>query len=73
MGFAPPTRKAHTNPDSEVDTVILDPEYPEFTAQVFKLQANMDPKHRDRVAFVRVMSGSFERGMKVTLARTGRS
>ena len=34
-------------------------------------QANMDPKHRDKVAFVRVVSGEFKRGMKVTLERRG--
>ncbi len=41
-----------------------------FAAQVFKVQANMDKHHRDRVAFVRVHSGAFERGMTVTHART---
>ena len=41
-----------------------------FTGFVFKLQANMDPRHRDKVAFVRVVSGRFERGMRVTNART---
>ncbi len=44
-----------------------------FTAFVFKIQANMDPKHRDRVAFARVCSGRFEAGMDVTLTRTGRT
>jgi peptide chain release factor 3 len=44
-----------------------------FAALAFKVQANMDPRHRDRVAFVRVCSGRFERGMRVTNARTGRS
>jgi peptide chain release factor 3 len=43
-----------------------------FSGLVFKVQANMDPRHRDRVAFLRVSSGRFERGMKVTNARTGR-
>jgi peptide chain release factor 3 len=43
-----------------------------FSALVFKVQANMDPRHRDRVAFLRVCSGRFERGMKATNARTGR-
>ncbi|HEX4333867.1 MAG TPA: peptide chain release factor 3 [Usitatibacter sp.] len=43
-----------------------------FTGVVFKIQANMDPAHRDRVAFVRVASGRFERGMKVKLVRTGK-
>jgi peptide chain release factor 3 len=40
---------------------------------VFKIQANMDPKHRDRIAFVRLASGHFERGMKLTVARTGKT
>ncbi|HUP31519.1 MAG TPA: peptide chain release factor 3, partial [Gaiellaceae bacterium] len=43
-----------------------------FSAFVFKVQANLDPRHRDRLAFVRVCSGRFEAGMKVTNARTGR-
>ena len=43
-----------------------------FSALVFKVQANMDPRHRDRVAFLRVCSGRFERGMRATNARTGR-
>ncbi len=43
---------------------------PRFSAFVFKIQANMDPHHRDRVAFVRVCSGRFRRGMDVTHVRT---
>jgi peptide chain release factor 3 len=43
-----------------------------FSAFVFKVQANMDPNHRDRIAFARVCSGAFERGMDVTSARTGK-
>ena len=43
-----------------------------FSALVFKIQANMDPRHRDRVAFLRVQSGRFARGMTATHARTGR-
>jgi peptide chain release factor 3 len=43
-----------------------------FSAFVFKVQANMDPAHRDRVAFVRVCSGRFERGMVVTHEPTGK-
>lgn len=39
---------------------------------VFKIQANMDPKHRDRIAFVRLASGHFSRGMKLTVPRTGK-
>ncbi|HKU81660.1 MAG TPA: peptide chain release factor 3 [Candidatus Tumulicola sp.] len=48
------------------------PESGEFSGFVFKIQANMDPRHRDRVAFVRVCSGKFERDMTVRNARTGR-
>jgi peptide chain release factor 3 len=43
-----------------------------FSALVFKVQANMDPRHRDRVAFLRICSGRFERGMRAVNARTGR-
>lgn len=49
------------------------PTYEEFTGFVFKLQANMDPKHRDRIAFVRVCSGKFEKDMTVNHARTGKT
>ena len=49
------------------------PNQPDFTGFVFKLQANMDPKHRDRVAFVRVCSGRFEKDMVVSHARTGKT
>jgi len=45
---------------------------PRFSAFVFKIQANMDRAHRDRVAFVRICSGKFHRGMKVRHVRTGR-
>ncbi len=51
----------------------LSPTYPEFSGFVFKLQANMDPKHRDRVAFVRVCTGKFEKDMTVSHARTGKT
>ena len=43
-----------------------------FSGLVFKVQANMDPRHRDRVAFLRVCSGRFERGMRVINARSGK-
>eukprot|EP00976_Prorocentrum_cordatum_P027832 564902-Prorocentrum_minimum.AAC.1 len=42
----------------------VEPDDEDFSGFVFKLQANMDPKHRDRVAFLRICSGTFERGMK---------
>ena len=49
------------------------PTYPDFSGFVFKLQANMDPKHRDRVAFIRVCTGRFEKDMTVNHARTGKN
>ncbi len=51
----------------------ISPTYEDFSGFVFKLQANMDPKHRDRVAFVRVCSGRFEKDMTVSHARTGKT
>jgi peptide chain release factor 3 len=59
---APPPRESSRGPISTYD--------PAFSAFVFKIQANMDKAHRDRVAFLRVCSGRFERGMKVFHART---
>jgi peptide chain release factor 3 len=52
---------------------VVDPLRPDFSGFVFKLQANMDPRHRDRVAFVRVCSGKFEKDISVRHARSGRS
>jgi peptide chain release factor 3 len=46
---------------------------PSLSAFVFKIQANMDPNHRDRIAFVRLCSGKLTRGMKVTQVRTGKT
>jgi len=54
------------------NTGALRPLAAPFSAFVFKVQANMDPSHRDRIAFARICSGHFERGMSVTNARTGR-
>jgi peptide chain release factor 3 len=56
-----------------VDDGTLRPVDAPFASLVFKVQANMDPRHRDRVAFVRICSGRFERGMRVNNARTGRT
>jgi peptide chain release factor 3 len=49
----------------------IDPASEVFSAFVFKIQANMNPKHRDRIAFVRIVSGKFERDMDVVNCRTG--
>ncbi|HUF35836.1 MAG TPA: peptide chain release factor 3 [Gemmatimonadales bacterium] len=54
-------------------TGVVHPEDEEFAGLVFKIQANMDPRHRDRIAFVRVCSGHFAAGMSVRLSRTGKS
>ncbi|TPE55012.1 peptide chain release factor 3 [Maribrevibacterium harenarium] len=43
-----------------------------FTGFVFKIQANMDPKHRDRIAFLRIVSGSYQQGMKMNHVRIGK-
>jgi peptide chain release factor 3 len=48
------------------------PDEPEVTGFVFKVQANIDPQHRDRIAFMRLCSGRFQRGMKLRNRRTGR-
>jgi peptide chain release factor 3 len=54
-------------------TRAVEPEEPAFSGFVFKIQANMDPKHHDRIAFVRVTSGRYSKGMKLFQVRTGRS
>jgi peptide chain release factor 3 len=64
---APPPRAQPAEPRA------VGAEEPEVTGFVFKVQANMDPNHRDRVAFMRVCSGRFWRGMKLRQARTGKS
>ncbi|GAB3186639.1 peptide chain release factor 3 [Hydrogenophaga aquatica] len=51
---------------------VVEPVEPKFSGVVFKIQANMDPAHRDRIAFVRVASGHFERGMKLKVVRSGK-
>jgi peptide chain release factor 3 len=51
---------------------VVQPDEPKLTGVVFKIQANMDPAHRDRIAFVRVASGHFKRGMRIKVARSGK-
>lgn len=50
----------------------VSPSEPTFSGFVFKIQANMDPKHRDRIAFLRICSGRYTRGMKMKHVRTGK-
>ncbi|MEH3035374.1 MAG: peptide chain release factor 3 [Sphingomonas adhaesiva] len=58
--FAPPPRPQPAEP------APVTPETKEVTGFIFKVQANMDPQHRDRIAFMRLCSGTFRRGMKLT-------
>ena len=55
------------------DTGIVNPTDDRFTGFVFKIQANMDPRHRDRVAFVRVCSGRFTKDMTLVNSRVGKT
>ncbi|MGV3488660.1 MAG: peptide chain release factor 3 [Tuberibacillus sp.] len=57
----------------ETSKGAVQPTDPEFSGFVFKIQANMNPSHRDRVAFIRICSGKFEKGMETWLDRTGKS
>ena len=64
--FAPPPQSR----DADQRKVSADEEA--FTGFVFKIQANMDPKHRDRIAFLRVVSGKYSKNMKMHQVRTGK-
>ncbi|QCQ22749.1 peptide chain release factor 3 [Desulfoglaeba alkanexedens] len=64
--MAPPPRARMT------ETRLVSPYEEAFSGFVFKIQANMDPAHRDRIAFLRICSGRFHRGMKVIHHRTGK-
>jgi peptide chain release factor 3 len=69
----PKPREAVLPPfDSNATKVTIDPSDPEFTGFIFKIQANMDPKHRDRISFLRVCSGKFNRNDKIYHVRTGK-
>jgi peptide chain release factor 3 len=65
--LAPPPRS------QQADKRVVTPAEPCMSAFVFKVQANMDPKHRDRIAFARLCSGKLTRGMKVKQVRTGKN
>ncbi len=64
--------KAASEPANETNSRVIPVDFPKFSGFIFKIQANMDPKHRDRIAFLRVCSGKFERDMVVTHQRTGK-
>jgi len=65
--YAPPPRAQESN----LRKIAADE--PKMSAFVFKIQANMDPNHRDRIAFARLCSGKLTRGMKAKLVRTGKA
>jgi peptide chain release factor 3 len=67
-----PQPAAHAAVRNGNGSVRIEPVAQPFTGFVFKIQANMDPRHRDRVAFVRVCSGAFERDMAVHNVRSGK-
>ncbi|ASV87054.1 MULTISPECIES: peptide chain release factor 3 [Ochrobactrum] len=58
--------------DQQADSRMVGATEAKMTGFVFKIQANMDPNHRDRIAFLRVCSGTLSRGMKAKLVRTGK-
>ncbi len=66
VDFAPAPLPRATN------SGVVDSKSDEFTGFVFKIQANMDPKHRDRIAFMRVCSGQYSQGMKMRHVRIGK-
>jgi len=56
-------------PRTTTEDELIKPDHNKFTGFIFKIQANMNPKHRDRIAFMRVVSGRFERGIDVVIGR----
>ena len=67
------TRFAPTPRPQPTAQRTIQPEEDKFTGFVFKIQANMDPKHRDRIAFMRICSGKFKKGMKLNHSRTNKT
>ena len=64
--------KAEDGDQQDAGSTFITPEHPAFSGFIFKIQANMDPRHRDRIAFLRVCSGKFERDMTVSHPRTAK-
>ncbi|MDD4101787.1 MAG: peptide chain release factor 3 [Kiritimatiellae bacterium] len=67
LEYAPPPHPRRSNKG------LVKPQHPLFSGFIFKIQSNMDPKHRDQIAFLRVCSGTFTRDMKVFHPRTGKT
>ena len=74
VDMAPPPRPrtSHALVNRQVQEQVIQPEDKTFAGVVFKVQANMDANHRDRIAFVRVASGKYTPGMKLKVQRTGK-
>ncbi|WP_119965215.1 peptide chain release factor 3 [Simplicispira lacusdiani] len=72
MSPPPGARVAYTEVNRQREDRIVHPEDEGFSGVVFKVQANMDANHRDRIAFVRVASGKYTPGMKMKVQRTGK-
>ena len=66
LRYAPPPAPRRT------DALVVEPSDSRFSGFIFKIQANLDPRHRDRIAFVRVVSGRFEREMSAVHVQSGR-
>jgi peptide chain release factor 3 len=69
---SPGPRTSHLVVNRQPVVKEIYPEDPAFSGVVFKVQANMDPSHRDRIAFVRMASGKYSPGMKLKVQRTGK-
>src|SRR5687767_7883857 len=69
---SPQARKSTTVVNRQPVERIVEPDDPAFSGVVFKVQANMDPSHRDRIAFVRMASGKYTPGMKLKVQRTAK-
>jgi peptide chain release factor 3 len=69
---APQARKSHMVVNRQPVERIVEPDDTAFSGVVFKVQANMDPSHRDRIAFVRMASGKYTPGMKLKVQRTAK-
>ena len=72
MSPSPGSRLAYTEVNRNREERIVQPDDESFAGVVFKVQANMDSNHRDRIAFVRVASGKYTPGMKMKVQRTGK-
>jgi peptide chain release factor 3 len=73
VDLTPASAEAVNAASPEGSDRIIPVDFPKFSGFIFKIQANMDPRHRDRIAFLRVCSGKFSRDMNVLHQRTGKT